>query len=298
MGKKKRLRDNISAYMLISPALVLFSIFTIYPFLNAIFISFHQWDGFNDLIYIGLENYRKLASDKNIPVYIFQNIQFGAVAITLKMVLGFFFAVLLNNKFRGVAFFRTVYFAPIVLSYTAVSMMWKQMYNPTNGIINSLLSQIGLINAFDPPLWIADPRIAIYCLAVIDAWRWMGFHLVIYLAGLQMIPNDMYEAATIDGASKFQQLKYVTIPQIRNIALVNLAFCLTGMFNIFDLVFLTTSGGPINSTHVLVTYMYNTAFASTNQFGYATSISILLFVIILIITLLLLRLMRYVREQS
>lgn len=297
-SRTKSFRDNVAAYTFLLPAMLIYAIFTIYPFIYGFIISLSQWDGFNDMKYIGIKNYEKLLHDPLIPKYLTHNILYGIGTITAKLLLAFIIALLLNRKFKGVTFFRGVFFTPVVMSFVAIGILWMWMYNPNFGLINSLLIQLKIISPNHPILWLADTKTALGSLMGVDVWRWTGYHVVLFLAGLQTIPDSLYEAAEVDGAGKWQQLRYVTIPQLKPIFLVNLTFCLIGSFSVFDTIYVMTQGGPYHSTQVMATYIYDTSFGSSNQFGYATSISFLLFAIILVITIFLVRAMRKAEQNS
>ncbi len=295
---RNTLKTNVAAYTFLLPTLMLFLVFTVYPFINAFIISMTNWDGFTDAEYVGLKNFVRLVNDAKVWKYLGHNLQFGVFTVVIKVFLGFVIALFLNEKFRGIAFFRAVYFVPVMMSFVAIGMLWKWIYSPSSGLINSILFKLNLMDQSNMITWLGNAKLAMYCIIIVDIWRWTGYHVVIYLAGMQTIPNELYEAAIVDGANDRQQLRYIIIPQMYSITLTNMIFCMTGAVSVFDLIYVMTGGGPYNMTKVIAIYVYETAFGSSNRFGYATAINILLFFIILIITTFMIKWMNRARENT
>ena len=295
---QKALRNNIDAYTFLLPTLILFSVFTVYPFLNAFMVSMTNWDGLTEAKFIGLQNFSRLMGDAKVWKYLGNNLQFGVFTVFFKVFLGFVIALFLNERFKGVAFFRGVFFVPVMMSFVAIGMLWKWIYSPSSGLINSILFKLGLMNQANMITWLGDAKLAMYCIIIVDIWRWTGYHVVIFLAGLQTIPNELYEAAIVDGANDRQQLRYITLPQMYSITLTNMIFCMTGAVSVFDLIFTMTGGGPYNVTKTIAIHVYEIAFGSSNKFGYATAINILLFFIILVITTVMIQWMNRVRKNT
>lgn len=296
--RSRAAKDTITGYALLLPAILVYLAFTLYPFIQGFIISLCEWDGFNALKFIGLDNYKRLFSDELIPRYLAHNGLFALGTVTVKVALGFILALFLNNKFKGVTALRTIFFMPVVMSFVAIGLLWIWIFNPNFGLINSFLISSGLMSSDNPITWLADPKLALICIMIVDIWRWTGYHIVLFLAGLQILPTDMYESAMVDGATEWQQLIYITLPQMINITLVNVIFCLTGALSVFDIIFVMTNGGPYDSTQVISLYIYNTSFGSTNQFGYATTISVMLFTLVLVITGVLIKAMQYARDNT
>lgn len=259
-------------------------------------MSFTKWDGFTEPQFIGIQNYIRLLSDSRVFEALSHNVLYALGTVTVKVVLGFAFAMILNKKLRGVNAFRSILFTPVVLSYIAIGMIWKWMLNPSQGLLNSFLTSIGLMDSAKPIQWLGVPALALISVMFVDIWKWMGYHMVLFLAGLQTIPEDLYESARIDGANAWQRLRYITIPLMKSVILTNIMFCLTGAFGVFDIVMAMTNGGPYRGTEVISKYIYDTSFGSTGKFGYATSISVFVFGIMLIVTLFMVRKMRKAEE--
>lgn len=294
----KRMRDNMSAYLFLLPTLILFCMFTVYPFFNAFVISLCKWDGFTPMQYVGLDNFKRLFGDSKVFSFLGHNLVFGVWTVLLKTLLGFGIALLLKERFRGVSFFRATFFMPVMMSFVAIGMLWQYIYNPASGLLNSIGVALNIFGELNAPTWLGDAKLALGCIIVVDIWRWTGYHVVIFMAGLQTIPTEIYEAAVMDGASEPQQLWYITIPQMHVITLTNMIFCMTGAVSVFDLIYTMTSGGPYNTTKTIALYVYEQAFSTTARFGYATAINIFLFFIILLITVFMMRLMNVARKNT
>lgn len=288
--------DALAGYGLVLPTLFLFLFLTVYPFFNAFYISLTQWDGFTEPIFVGLKNFRNLFADKMVWQTLQNNLVFMVFTCTIKVTLGFIIAMFLKEKFFGNTFFRAIFFMPVIMSFVAIGLLWNYIFNPNYGLINSVLFALGIMSPQNPITWTGDPNLAMMCVIIVDIWRWTGYHVVLFMAGLSTIPSELYEAAMVDGASDWNKTRYITIPQMRGMILTNLIFCLTGALSVFDLIYTMTGGGPYNKTKVIAIYTYEISFGSKNQFGYATSINILLFFIILIITTFLIRAMNKMKD--
>jgi ABC-type sugar transport system permease subunit len=270
--------------VLLLPLIILFGAFTVYPFLYGIFISLHQWDGFGTQKFIGLNNYIHALTDKALYAAAIHNVQYALGTVTGKLLFSFLMALLMQRVFRGVTFFRAVFFVPVVFSTTTVGVLWGRIYDPILGLLDNFLMKIGIIS--EPILWLGEPKLAIWSLVIVDLWKWIGYHTVIFLAGLTTIPDELYESASIDGANALHKVFFITIPQMRGIILMNMTIALMGAFSVFDIVYIMTKGGPYKSTEVILTYMYNQTFEAGNtNYGYGSTIAMLLFLIILCITI-------------
>ena len=210
------------------------------------------------------------------------NIRFALVVVILQTSFSLLFATFLLKNTKTTIFLRVVYFFPTILSSVSVGLIWLFLYNPNYGLINATAKKIGVMG--DPGInWLGDSRYALYAIAITQVWFHTGQMVVIYVAGLQQIPAELYEAAEVDGASRWQQFKSITWPMALPTTAVVVAYTTIQSFRAFDLVYAMTQGGPSNSSDVLVTLIYNTAFASY-KFGYASAQSVLLVVMVLLIT--------------
>jgi multiple sugar transport system permease protein len=230
--------------------------------------------------FIGVANFTRLFDNETFWRSLINTVVFALVIVPFQSALALGLALLINVKMRGVNFFRTVFFLPVVTSMVVVSMLWMFMYQP-NGLINALLAKVGV----QGPDWLGDPRTALIALILMSAWQACGFHMVIWLSGLQTIPADLYEAASLDGAGAWQQFVHVTWPGLRQTAIFILITITIAAFSLFTQVNIMTQGGPLDSTSTVVFMAVRTGFQQ-QQTGYAAAISLVFFVIVLAVSLL------------
>ncbi|RFZ82531.1 sugar ABC transporter permease [Shinella sp. WSJ-2] len=280
---------TVAAFML-APAAVLFSLFFLWPFLRGLWISLTRWDGFSAPVFIGVANYAKLLGDRLFLGALENNLIFVVLILLLKNVLGLGLAILLDRAIFLRGPIRAAVFIPVTLSFAATGLLWSWIYNPVFGLLNAALDGLGL-SALKLS-WLGDADIALYSIIVVDVWKWLGFHAVIYLAGLQTIPDELYEAARIDGAGAVKRFRHITLPLMMPVVLINIILGLSGAFvRNFDIVQVLTQGGPNHATEVVMTYMVKTAFQDGNM-GYASAMGYALFLIVALSCVLLLGLMR------
>lgn len=270
------------------PALVLYAVFMIYPFLQSIYFSFTDWNGvLPQKTFVGLDNYRRLIQDDLLWSSLGHTLIWVVIGTTGPLVLGLLLAVLLWRRPRGFTLFRTVYFMPQVLSSVVIAIVWGWIYNPVFGILNRGLDAVGL-DALSRG-WLGDPDLALYAVLIAAMWAETGFVFVVFLAGLQNVSKDLLEAATLDGANAWQRFRNVTVPQLANVVNVVTALLLIGGFSVFDIVFAMTGGGPANATEVIATYTYKEAFTQ-NRIGYAATLSLVITAISLVASVVFIRL--------
>lgn len=277
------MRHSKTLYLFFVPGFLLYSIFFLYPTASAFFYSFTDWDGLSDTFaFIGFDNYaRAFTGDSIFRKTVGNNLKFMLVVVVLQTLIALFFAILVSRNSKTNVFFRALFFFPTILSSVSVAFIWSFIYDPSLGILNQFLSAIGL--GFLTQSWIGDARIAIYSLAMTQVWFHAGQMLIIFVAGLQAIPQDLYEVAKIEGAGRWQTFRNVTWPLLAPSATIVVAYTTIQSFKAFDLVFAMTGGGPNYSTEIIATYIYEVAFRGY-QFGYASSISVLFMIIIGLIT--------------
>jgi multiple sugar transport system permease protein len=278
---KKEFRKNLIAYSFILPNFLGFAIFTLIPMVFALALAFLNWDGSNAITFAGLDNFKHLFQDETFKISIINTIYYsiGTVPLTLAASLGI--AILLNKKIFARNFFRAVFFFPYVASLIAVAVVWNMIFNPSMGIVNSFLTSIGVAN---PPGWTASTVWAMPVIIFVSIWKNMGYYMVIYLAALQGIPAELYEAASLDGANAWQKFKNVTLPMLTPTTFFVSIMLTIACFKVFDFVYMMTQGGPGRSTMVLVYHIYNTAFKEFT-YGYSSAMSMVLFAIVLVITI-------------
>lgn len=266
--------------MFLLPSLLGMIIFLILPILSSLGLSFMKWDLLGEMKWVGLENYIKVFQDATFYQALRHTLIFIAGYLPSVLILALGVAMLLNGKIKGLTFFRGVYFLPVISSWVAVSIIWKWIFNPEFGLMNYFLSLVGIAG----PTWLSDPKWAMFAVIITSVWKDIGFITVIYLSGLQDIPDMYYEAADIDGAGWFCKFTNVTIPLLSNTTFFVLIISLINSFQVFDQVWIMTEGGPGGATSVLVEQIYKNAFRYYKM-GYASALSWVLFGIIFIITI-------------
>ena len=279
----RQIRKNWSAYLFLAPGLLHFAIFTVFAVTFAFYISFHEWNIIKpDKPYVGLENYLKLFQDPRFIRAVTNTLTF-MVGIPLGLASGLSVALLLNTKVRGQAIYRTLFYIPVVTPLVVSSIIWKWVYQGDYGLLNYYLLKLGIIE--HKITWLADPNLALPALIIMMVWGGTGGTMVIYLAGLQSIPEEMYDSAKVDGANALQRLFYITIPLLRPTTFFLFITSVIGTFQIFTEVYIMTNGGPLNRTTTVGYYLYTKAFRELNM-GYATAMAFVLFAMIFVFTLL------------
>ena len=279
---KRNSKETLYGFIALIPALVLFLMFTYYPLTSTFQYSFTNWDGFARTYQnIGFENFIKSFSDPELKNAFGNTIYFASISVLIGTVLQISFALLLFHKFRGKNFFRALFYLPCVISQLVASLTWLVFFQYT-GVINEFLVSIGLEEFVKN--WLGDVNAVKNVLIFINLWQWTGYGMVIYLAGLTAIPQDVYESAKIDGATGFKQFFSITLPLLMPAVTINLFVGITGGLKVFDLPFVLTKGGPIGASQMLSMEIYNNAF-TYERFGYASAIGVEFFVFIAAITI-------------
>ncbi|WP_223110506.1 carbohydrate ABC transporter permease [Paenibacillus sinensis] len=264
--------------------------FIVIPMLSSFYFSLTDWNGLNPHShFIGLKNYQNIIHDSEVWIALKNTIIFAILVTVLQNILSLVLAMLLDGAGWLARFLRVFYLIPALLSALAIGFVWSYMYNPVFGVINMALENIGLGSWAQD--WLGDPKWSMYSVVFTNIWQWTGLSLVIYLAGLQAIPGDLYEAADIDGANRWHQFKQITFPLIAPAFTVNILISIIGSFKVFDIIFVMTKGGPGTATESLAILLYKKAF-NYNEMGYGTAIAIVMFFIILFISVIQLRILR------
>jgi multiple sugar transport system permease protein len=280
MGRE--MRREWTAYLFLSP--VLFSI------IFSLYLSFHEWNILDvRKPYVGLENYRDLVHDDRFGRAVINTAYFTFASIPLTMIFGLAVAMLLNQQIRARGLFRTMYYLPVITPFVVAAIIWKWIYNADYGFLNYYLQQTGIID--HPVFWLSDKDLAMPAVIAMNVWKGIGFDMVVYLAGLQAIPEELYEAAKVDGASAWQRFWRVTVPLLSPSTIFLIVIGVINSFQVFTQIFVMTNGGPVDRTTTVVYYMYLTAFKFF-EMGYATAIAYALFAMIFVFTLLQLRFYR------
>lgn len=283
----KDTKRNWGVYLFILPALVVFLVFGLYPFIETFKISFFEWDGISaEKLFVGFGNYIDIATNKVWWTSVGHAIFIAGFAMVVQNAIALFLAVLVYRDIRGKRFYRIMFYIPPVLSLIVVGLIWKFIYNHEYGILNYWLRLIGLDNLTRP--WLADPKTALVCVAVVQSWQGLGNAFLLFFAGLQVIPEELFEAAHVDGANAWRRFVHITIPSLLPVATLVSILTILGTMQTFPLIIAMTNGGPGFHTEVPVTRIYKMAFESYH-FGYATAQAVVLGVMLLLLSLLQLR---------
>ncbi|MGI6295369.1 MAG: carbohydrate ABC transporter permease [Armatimonadota bacterium] len=295
-------RDKFKTLILfLTPAVVLYTVFFLFPMVQAFYIAMFKWSGISqNRQFVGLANFQKLLGFESSggqmvprdPLFwkaLLHNFEFMLISLVVVIPLALFFGSVLSRKVWGSGTYRAVFLFPNMISVVAVAVLWSFVYHPQFGILNLVVQGMGI----KPPQngWLGEPNTALICMIVTSIWYGLGFYIVLLLAGIQSIPNSYYEAASIDGAGSWQQFIGITIPLVWDILKLAIVYLIINTINIFGLVYVMTDSNPTEHTHTLLTYLYQKAF-SESDFGYATAIGVVVFVLIFTISLGSLRLMR------
>ncbi len=278
--RKRINNDSVAAAVFVAPLVIGLLMFTVWPMIDSIYLSLCKYDVFSPAKYIGGKNYVKLFHDPLFWQALKVTTIYACVSVPMGLIAGMALALLLNTKIKGMGLFRTIYYLPAVLSGVAVSLLWAWVFNPDFGMANYVLAKLHLA----PLPWLTSPDTALTSLIIMSLWG-VGGAMVINLAGLQGISPELYESASLDGASPWKQLLHITIPGLTPVIFYNLVMGIIGSFQVFTQAFVMTSGGPSNSTLFYVLYLFKHAFNYFNM-GYASAMAWVLFIIILALTLL------------
>lgn len=276
-------REAIHCYIFMLPAIIGIILFWLGPMVASLYLSFTEYDILSSPEWIGLQNYRDLIDDELFWKSFRITTMYSVISVPLVLCTALGLAVLLNQQFRGIIFFRSVFYLPTVMSGVAVATLWRWIFNDEFSIVNVLLDKIGITG----PGWLIDDTWAIRALIITSLWT-IGGSMLIFLAGLQSIPEDLYEAAEIDGASAFRRFTSITIPMISHVTFFNLILGIIGALQVFTEAFVMTGGGPNNSTLLLSLYLYRNAFEYLKM-GYASAIAWVMFMVVLLLTLVVFR---------
>lgn len=279
-SKKLFKHDQMQPVYFLLPAFLIYLVVIVIPTIYTAFLSLFDSNGVGaSREFVGFENYRYLFTEDTIFWRaLTNNVIWTVLAMVASLGLGLLLAIMLNRQFKGRTFFRAVFYFPVILSNIVVAFLWQWIYHPSLGVFNEILNMIGLSSVG----WLSDPRIALYSVFIASTWQQVGSAMILYLAGLQTIPTELYESAEVDGATKIQSFFRITIPLLKETYVIIFATTLFYSLKIYDIIYAMTGGGPGNSTQVLATQMYYQTFTANNV-GVGSAISIILFVIVMIV---------------
>lgn len=272
--------EAIQAYLFLTPTIIGLVAFNIWPIFASAFYSLTSWDIITKPVFIGFDNFRAFADDFQFNASFFNTLTYTFVSVPLMIIIPFILALLVNTQNRGSIVYRVCYFLPVITSTVAVATVWFWIYNPDFGLINLLLYQVFGIAG---PNWLGSKQWAMPAVIIMSVWKGLGYNMVIFLAGLQSVPNSLYEAARIDGASKWQQMTRITIPMVSPTTFFILITTLISAFQVFEQTYVLTSGGPYYSTMTMVFYTYQQAFVHFRM-GYASALAWVLFIVTMVFT--------------
>lgn len=281
--RKSKIRKVATISSFLAPALILYGVFMVYPMIDAVRYSLFDWNGASPTMnFVGIENYIALTKDSVFIKSLVHNLAWVVLSLALMVIPTLVLAVLISKVKRGRTFFRAAFYLPSVLSLAVVGVLWSKIYDPTMGPINMLLNSLGL--DFLARNWLGEPWLVIPALVIASTWAFYGLYMILFLAGLQSIDPQMYEAAEIDGAGPIRKFWSITIPSIRNTMNVVISMVIIHAMKGFALIWIMTQGGPFYMSEVVATYVYKSAF-SLNKVSYAAAQSVVLAIIIIIFTI-------------
>lgn len=258
------------------PAVLLYTVFVLYPIVRSFNYGFYNWNGLSNPKFIGLDNFKTIFTDDIFWLSFKNNIYVVLFSVFAQIPIGLILAFILSKKLKAVGFFQTALLIPMMLSSVVVGLLWSTFMNPQVGILNIILQKIGLSKlAVD---WLGDPKYAMFSVCLVIVWQFFGYYMLIFLAAIQNIPEELMEAAEIDGASEVKKLTSITMPMLWPTIMTTVVLCISGSMRSFDLVYVMTQGGPANSTELMATYMYNKTF-SVYKYGYGSAVSLVIFLI-------------------
>jgi len=272
-------RDSVAAWGLLSPNLVVFGVFLFIPLLATVWLSFYSSSGFGPREFVGVDNYAELFGDSTFWRATANTFLYALLTVPVSLVIGLGIALAMNKPLRGRGVLRAIYYVPYVISGVVIAVAGRWIFNENVGVINRLLRSAGL----DGVPWQSDAVGAMGSLVLISIWTKIGFVMVVYLAGLQSIPKEYLEAAQTDGAGRWQRLRYVVVPLLKPTTIFLVVLGVIESFQVFDIVYVLTGGGPGNATEMLVTYAYAEGFDARRQ-GYAATIGVVTYLFIAVLT--------------
>lgn len=282
-GTQQKFVDKLLIVLFLAPALILFLIFVIYPIFRSLYFSMFDWNGLGPAIdFVGLKNFKDILADEVFQKAIKNVLLIILLSVGVQLPLALALAVMVGRKFPGRGVFRTIFFMPYILSEINVAIMWMLLYNPDpdRGLLNAIVTNFGA----EPIGWMSDTNIVLISVFIALTWKFFGFHMLLYLAGLNNIPPELEEASRIDGANGIQNFFFITLPLLGSTIRTSVYLSVLGSIQQFIMVWIMTKGGPVNASETLATYMYRFGFVRF-QLGYGSAVAIYMFILCLIFSL-------------
>lgn len=284
-------KENMIYFSFMIPALLLFFTFFVYPSLGSIYYSLTNWHGLEKTInFVGLDNYMELFRDSRFYGAVWHTVQISVIVTVVQNGLALLLAVILNGKIYGRNFCRVGFFLPCILSPLAIGFIWSYILNPVDGVLNAFFHIVGL--SFLANDWLGNANIALFTVMAIVIWQNTGYSMVIFMAGLNSVPDSYYEAAIVDGAGRWQLFRHITLPMVAPSVTINIMLSVIGCIKIFDVVYATTNGGPGNATETFTILLFSKAFGGNFEYGYGAAIAVVLFVFTMVVSQMLTRILR------
>lgn len=274
-------RKKILPYLMVSPYILFVTVFVLFPVLFCLFLTFNKWNIIGPMHFIGVKNYIRLFEDRLFWKAIGNTLKFLSLHIPLQLVASLFLAYLLNQKIRAISFFRGSFFLPVIVSGVVITILWQQLFGYDSGLINRMLTVIGIPKVG----WLVSPNVAIYSIAIMATWKNVGLYVILFLVGLQTVPPQYYEAAKLEGASRWQQFYHITLPMINPTIFMVVILSTIGGFSLFIEPYILTGGGPMNQTLSAVLYIYKQAFQFYNM-GYSATLGFFYAIMIMTVVVL------------
>lgn len=282
-GAPRRSQDKLVIFLFLLPAIVLFLLFVVYPIIQSIYYSFFNWKGFGPAVdYVGIENFKKILSDKVFIIALRNGFLIIALSLFAQLPLSLALAVMVGRDLPGRVFFRTIFFLPYVLSEVIAALMWLFILNPDpdRGFINAVIEFLG----GKSQAWLGNTDLVLLAIFAALTWKYFGYHMLLFMTGVQNIPTEIEEAARIDGANSFQNFFYITLPLLESTIRTSVYLSVLGSIQQFIMVWIMTKGGPVNASETMATYMYRFGFVRF-QLGYGSAVAIYMFILCLIFSL-------------
>ena len=279
-GSPRKFQDNLTIFLFLLPAITLFLVFVVYPILQSVYYSLFNWKGFGPAVdFVGMENFKNILGDKVFLKALKNGLLIIVFSLAFQLPLSLMLAVLVGRDLPGRAFFRTIFFMPYVLSEVITALMWLFIYNPDpeRGFVNAMMVFFGE----NAQTWLAKPELVMASIFVALTWKYFGFHMLLFMTGLQNIPEEIEEAGRIDGANAFQNFFFITLPLLWSTIRTSVYLSVIGSVQQFIMVWIMTKGGPVNASETLATYMYRFGFVRF-QLGYGSAVAIYMFILCLI----------------
>lgn len=289
--KHKKLKSIITIGLFVAPALIVYSIYVLYPILTTLMYSFYDWDGMGVGVFIGLQNYIDLFKDAIFWKALTNNTWVVLTSVFVQIPLGLIMALMLFAPIKGIRFFSSIYFFPFLMSTVAIGMLWVLMFDPINGMINQLINLFG----FENVAWLSQSNTALFAVLLVIVWQFAPFYMILFKAAIVGIPEDLYEAAEIDGANPLTKFFRITLPLLMPTIVSSSILAVVGSLKAFDIFYIMTGGGPNHGTELLGTYMFKQAFINFNM-GYASAIAFVMFFVALFVTIII-QVMDYYRKK-